>query len=257
MAVFTFERYEKKYLISRRSEEKVIDFLTGSLGMKFDPHCLGGGLYDIYNLYFDDEQNSVINASLMKPRFKEKLRLRSYGFPKSPQDGVFLELKRKIGGIVTKRRVPLSFEAAVNLVAEGARPDGQSYVKNRLIDEILYFSSRKKLSPKVRITYRRTALYSESDPSLRITFDRDILTSRSGDFFGKSDPGTPLLNDGERLMEVKFLHAPPKALTDFLGSERIFMQGFSKYGNEYRRYRGRDYLHVDGREKLERKLING
>ena len=253
MPIYTFERYEKKFLVSAEQEKRLTAFLTENMDMEFDAYCRDGKVYAIHNVYFDDENNSVINASLARPKFKEKLRLRSYECPKTGEEQVFLELKRKVRGIVTKRRATLSYNAAMDFVVRGIRPKTDSYSKNRMYDEIAYFLERKKVAPKVVISYEREALFSKTDPSLRVTFDRNIITRREQVDLMAGAWGEPLLPDGERLMEVKFLHAPPKVLCDFLTDEKIFMQSFSKYGNEYSRYRGREFLHLSDRRALEAK----
>ena len=255
MAIFTFERYEKKFLLSSAQEERLISRLTEEHTMVPDKHCRGGNTYGIYNIYFDDENNSVIYNSVMRPKFKEKLRLRAYAFPTTGDETVFLELKRKINGIVTKRRAILPYRAAMDFVCCGKRPEVADYAANRTLDEIGYFLSRKTLGPKVFIGYDRFAMSDSTDPSLRITFDRNILTRRYDVDLKMGGGGEPLLNPGERIMEIKFLHAPPKWLCDLLTEEKAFMTRFSKYGNEYSRLRGREFLHLDERSRIERKLM--
>lgn len=254
MAIFTFERYEKKFLVAAEQAERLLDRLTNEHGMEYDKYCTGGKVYGIYNIYFDDDNNSIINASLNRPKFKEKLRIRGYSFPETGDETVFLELKRKIGGIVTKRRAILPYNAAMAFVCDGVRPKSDNYQMNRMLTEIEYFLSRKKVKPKVFISYERIALTDKLDPSLRITFDQNILTRRYDVDLAKGGDGEPLLNPNERLMEVKFLHAPPKWLCDMLTDEKIFMTRFSKYGNEYSRLRGREFIHLDERQRIERKL---
>ncbi len=101
MAIKSFKRYEKKYLLTGEQYEKLIPRLLEY--MKMDDHCVNNS-YSIYNIYYDTDDNSVIRHSISKPYYKEKLRLRSYKIPQSPSDKVFLELKKKINKIVNKRR---------------------------------------------------------------------------------------------------------------------------------------------------------
>ena len=63
------------------------------------------GMYPICSIYFDTDDYRLIRASLEKPVYKEKLRLRSYGAPSRMEGPVFLELKKKYKGVVYKRRV--------------------------------------------------------------------------------------------------------------------------------------------------------
>ncbi|MBO5274784.1 MAG: VTC domain-containing protein, partial [Clostridia bacterium] len=105
MAIQTFKRYEKKYLMAASDLPSLIAALSPY--MDHDPYCIDGNAYIIHNVYYDTDNFHVIRASNMKPVYKEKLRLRSYYDNLSDEDTVFLELKKKIGGIVNKRRIGL------------------------------------------------------------------------------------------------------------------------------------------------------
>ncbi|MCR4943556.1 MAG: VTC domain-containing protein [Clostridium sp.] len=108
MAIKSFKRFEKKYILSREQyEELMLEVLKY---MNEDKFCKNGKKYSIFNIYYDTENNDVIRHSIAKPYYKEKLRLRSYSIPKDLNDKVFLELKKKINGIVNKRRVVLCQE---------------------------------------------------------------------------------------------------------------------------------------------------
>ena len=74
----------------------------------------------ICNIYYDTADYRLIRASLEKPAYKEKLRLRSYGVTE-PGGEVFLELKKKYKGIVYKRRITLPEDAAGNLLPDALR----------------------------------------------------------------------------------------------------------------------------------------
>ena len=71
----TFERYEKKYLLSaaqyRQFREKAAERLAE------DQY----GKSAILSVYYDTPDARLIRASMEKPAYKEKLRLRSYGRP--------------------------------------------------------------------------------------------------------------------------------------------------------------------------------
>lgn len=82
-----FERYEKKYLLTPEQYRAVL--LEMAPYMMPDEHPR----YSISNIYYDTENYELIRASLEKPVYKEKLRMRSYGVPGS-RDKVFVELKK-------------------------------------------------------------------------------------------------------------------------------------------------------------------
>ena len=93
---YTFERRELKY--------RITDAQRATLEAAFDARMVPDehGESTICNIYYDTADYRLIRASLEKPAYKEKLRLRSYGVTE-PGGEVFLELKKKYKGIVYKR----------------------------------------------------------------------------------------------------------------------------------------------------------
>lgn len=79
------------------------------------------GAYTICNIYYDTADYRLIRASLDKPVYKEKLRLRSYGTP-GENDRVFIELKKKFDGVVYKRRTAMPLAQARSYLTHGVRP---------------------------------------------------------------------------------------------------------------------------------------
>ena len=79
MALTTFKRYEKKYLLNEAQWQWVMNLLP--LYMEQDSYNQSGEGYTIYNIYFDTPNDDLIRHSLSKPSYKEKLRLRSYEVP--------------------------------------------------------------------------------------------------------------------------------------------------------------------------------
>lgn len=89
------------------------------------------GRHTICNVYFDTESYELIRASIEKPPYKEKLRLRSYGTLQDDSQ-VFIELKKKYDGVVYKRRIPVSLSEAEAYLYEGMKPEKQSQIFARL-----------------------------------------------------------------------------------------------------------------------------
>ena len=117
--VQVMKRYELKY---RLTKEQVEFFKTKVLDhMKVDKY----GLTTISSLYYDTPNYSLINRSIEKPLFKEKIRLRSYGIAKEDSP-VFLEIKRKNEKIVYKRRIATVEDKAERFFegAEATMPEG-------------------------------------------------------------------------------------------------------------------------------------
>lgn len=234
MAIKSFKRYEKKFLLSKQQYDELIPILSEY--MNPDKFCKDGKNYSIYNIYYDTKDNSVIRHSIDKPYYKEKLRLRSYYIPKSNDDTVFLELKKKINGIVNKRRVVLTLGEAYDFLEKGIKPKTNDYINNQVLNEIDYYLENNEIYPTVYIGYIRNAYFAKDNPDFRITFDSRITTRRDDLALEKGFYGEDLLGKNQYLMEVKILGAIPVWFTKILSDLKIYNTHFSKYGNEYMRY---------------------
>lgn len=250
MPKLVFKRREKKFLLTVEQFEnvrrKILDY-----GMVYDAYCKNGSVYKIYNIYFDDDTNSVIRRSSQKPKpkFKEKFRMRSYVILKDDDD-VFLEIKRKVTGVVVKRRVRLTYAQAKAFISRGERPKTDDYLVNQVLNEIEYYLEQNKVKPALYLSYARIAFFGADDPDFRVTFDREITTRRTDLELSSGSYGEQLLHPDEVLMEIKINGAIPKWFADILAEEKIYMTSFSKYGSEYSRFRGHEFTHICDRRSI-------
>jgi hypothetical protein len=219
-----FKRYEKKYLLTQE-QYRAMRFGMKS-HMKPDAHPR----YSIGNIYYDTENYDLIRASLEKPVYKEKLRIRSYGVPGS-RDSVFVEIKKKYDDVVYKRRVTMELQRAVPYLQRAQSGDG-----SQISREIDWFLRLYRPEPKVFIAYDREAYAAADGGELRIPFDT-ALRARSDDLdLRLGDYGVPLLDDDRVLMEIKIPGTAPLWLAHLLSENGIFPASFSKYGAYYKRF---------------------
>lgn len=231
MAIKSFKRYEKKYLL----DEEQYNILLPRLLEHMDPdeHCRSGKTYNIHNVYYDTEESDVIRHSISTPYYKEKLRLRSYKIPESQDDKVFLELKKKINGIVNKRRAVMTFGEAQRFLAEGVKPVLGDFKNKQVLNEVEYYLSRNAVHPAIYIGYQRMAFFAKENRDFRVTFDSRILTRRDDLGLEQGFFGEDILGKGRFLMEVKILGAMPLWFAETLAENYIYSSHFSKYGQEY------------------------
>lgn len=221
---YVFERVERKFLLTPAQYAGLMRTLPEY--MQADQY----GESTILSLYLDTEDSLLIRRSLEKPVYKEKLRLRSYGVPRE-MDNVFLEVKKKVRGVVYKRRICLPLAQAMECLAQGSVPAAGGQIGR----EIAYMLRRYRLRPAVLLAYDRTA-YAELEPSpnrLRITIDRDIRSRQTDLDLRLGAAGELLLAPGMRLMEIKTAHAIPLWLCAVLDQNEIRPTSFSKYGRVY------------------------
>lgn len=234
MAIKSFKRYEKKFLITENQYNKLILKLLDY--MNPDKFCQNNNTYKIYNIYYDTENSDVIRHSISKPYYKEKLRLRSYKVPTSLDEKVFLELKKKINGIVSKRRLSLTLGEAYDFLYNYKKPLVTDYMDKQVLNEIEYYLSNIKVYPTVFISYERNAFFSKDNPDFRVTFDSNVLTRRNNLKLEAGSSGEDVVGKGKYLMEVKILGAIPLWFTKILSELKIYPTHFSKYGNEFMNY---------------------
>ena len=159
-----FQRIEVKYLLSDRQYTELLKRLENMAAI--DSY----GRTSILNIYFDTPDFKLIERSLEKPVYKEKLRLRTYGVA-SDDTNAFIEIKKKYKGVVYKRRINMPYKEAMDYLTK----DKELKERSQISDEIDYFKHfYKGLKPAMAISYDRIAMAGIEDPDLRITFDENI-----------------------------------------------------------------------------------
>lgn len=219
-----FKRVEKKYLLTPKQFDEFRKHTEKRITL--DQY----GLHTICNIYYDTDQYDLIRYSIEKPKYKEKLRLRSYGVP-TKESNVFVELKKKYKGIVYKRRTSMTLEEAHNYLdlRQKAPKDSQ------IIHEINYFLEYYKPKGKLFLAYDRLAYFGSENPALRLTVDQNIRSRKKDIDLSAGDYGEPLMKDKYYLMEIKVPGAMPIWLAEILSSLGIYPHSFSKYGNIYKK----------------------
>ena len=219
-------RYELKYLMDRGQTAFLVRQLKGHM----EPDLYGKTT--IASLYYDTPDRRLIRASMDKPDFKEKMRLRSYG-PATENSPVFLELKRKASGIVYKRRVRSTIPE-VRAFFDG---ENELFADRQINRELNWFrDSYEPLEPACLILYDRVA-YFEPDGDLRLTIDFNPRYRMEDLRLTGDMEGNPLLAEGDAILEVKVQAAMPLWLSAILDEGQICKSSFSKYGEAYRKER--------------------
>ena len=215
------KRYELKYYLNKEQLAYFQEAIKEH--MKIDKY----GLTSIASIYYDTPDYRLITRSIEKPKFKEKLRLRSYGLA-SDDTPTFLEIKRKCDSIVYKRRITLLEEEADYLI------DNQETMRKDQISRELqaFLETYKNLEPKYLIIYDRNAYYQEGS-DLRITIDMNPRYRTTDLNLHTSMNGEPLLENGGAILEVKVQHSVPLWLSKILTEGKIYQTSFSKVGTAH------------------------
>jgi len=224
----SFQRYEKKFLISEEQYQSILQYLKTIASP--DQY----GLTTIHNIYYDTENWYLVRKSIEGPVYKEKLRLRTYEKPKGSSPS-FIEIKKKYRDIVYKRRISLPYDEAVSYLGTMKREKFQDYSSEQIgreIDSFLKF--HENIMPKMDIFYDRIAWAGISDPEFRVTFDSNIRYRTDDLDLKNGSGGKSLLNADEKLMEIKIKRAVSLPLARALSKAGIKMCSFSKYGSSFK-----------------------
>ena len=250
MATFdtNFQRKEVKYRLTAQQYADV----RAALATYMTPDKYGATA--INTCYLDTPERYLIEKSLEKPKYKEKLRVRRYGDAENPDTPTFVEIKKKFKGIVYKRRVGMtnaaakaflsgmSYERAIAmypLADPSARAESESATSRQIAREIFAFRRRYgKLDPSmdirvIRTAWKLTKAGKEATPDgfdVRVTFDEHM---RSLDRFDDRANWESIVTPGEVLMEIKITGAYPLWLVDILNACGCKKTSFSKYGTAY------------------------
>ncbi len=227
-----FDRIEKKYLITEIEKNRLIK--TIKKYMKKDGYFRS----TVSNLYFDNDNYDLITQSIDHPKFKEKMRARSY----EGYNRVFLEIKTKLKGeelnLGYKRRIMLSRKDFNEFIKRGTpilslvSQNAGTQRDIQIAKEIDYLISHFNLKPKILIIYDRESYKGEDE--LRITFDENLsFRDKNLSLIKGGRDKIYFKNKRNIIMEIKAHGIIPLWLADVMTKERVFPQQFSKVGKVY------------------------
>ena len=218
-------RCEIKYLLAGAQR----DALTELLGRRMAPDVFPE--YLVQNFYYDTDAWDAARASLNQPAYKEKLRLRCYGVP-AGGSALYLELKRKYKGVVSKRRVSLP----AGEYAPGRAGALLALDNSQAAREMAFYLQRGPIKEKAFLAYQRRAYVGLGGENLRVTLDTDIRFRPDRLDFHHPDAGQRVLPSDMAVLEVKTPDNIPLWLSRALCGARLYPVPYSKYGVCYVKY---------------------
>lgn len=226
-AVRSFNRFELKYLLTSSQANAFREDLLQHVDL--DPHSGPTGSYPLASLYYDTPDHRFYWEKIDGIKFRRKLRVRSYEPAPEPSTGVFVEIKQRVNRVTQKRRVVTQLADALALCGAGIVPAHDSR-DTATYDEIAAMTLYYDLEPVVVTLYEREAFVGrESDPGLRITFDKDIRYRATDLDLSSTAPGRPAINPSRLVMEVKVNERIPFWLTELVARHDCQLVRISKY----------------------------
>lgn len=231
--IYNFRRKEQKYLINDAQLALLKEVIAGEMEIN------EFGESRVVSVYYDNEDFELINRSVERPDYKEKLRVRAYDPDGSEGMTVFAEIKKKYDGVVYKRRVRGPYAEVQKMLAGGMAQadDTGTYLipgeDPQIQKELQWMMQRYGLKPKVWISCTRLPYQARDGSDLRITFDSDLRYQTDEPDLCYEGPGEEIIPADMHIMEIKSSGGLPAWLCSTLSENRIFPQGFSKVGTAF------------------------
>jgi hypothetical protein len=225
------QRHECKFTIPESIAARI--FAQAAPFLAPDPHAAArpDHCYPICSLYLDGADLPLYRETVEGQHTRFKLRVRSYS--DAPTMPLFLEIKRRIGGVVTKSRCPVARRALPAVLAGDV--DGAHHLapaKLRTLHEFVRLATLKRARPRILVRYDREAWVGVDDDAVRLTFDRRLRVLATDRAEVVVDgPGFVAVPMSGIVMELKFTNRCPAWMLDIVRRFELRRRSFSKYGN--------------------------
>lgn len=218
-------RHELKYVINEAQAAAMIACVRPFVPP--DVHARSGG-YPIVSLYLDSSDLRLCRESLDGVKNRFKLRVRSYS--DAPDTLCSFEIKRRLNRIIAKTRSWVSRAEVAALVGGASSPAARVGAREASLAQFLYYRTRLRAAPVLRVRYMRQAFESTCGNPLRLTFDRQLqfnVTSKPN--VGMNGGGWQPFPGQPVVLEIKFTGRFPAWLGRVVRALEIQDQSFSKY----------------------------
>ncbi len=171
-------RFEYKYITPIDEIDSVREYVLNFV--EPDSNMNNSFEYTVRSIYFDNRSFDFYNDKVEGLDIRKKVRIRGYNRVEEGNEIVFLEVKKKFGMSIAKKRAPVLFKDVENLLSSGDIEryviDGLKGFENSIQDarEFLYNLYRKNLTPQILVIYEREAYHDKKSGDFRITFDKNL-----------------------------------------------------------------------------------
>ena len=226
-----FARFEFKYLLSSTQRKEVERDLLYFLD--YDPFVADRSdhKYFVRSLYYDDPGYTAFHDKIDGLHSRSKFRIRTYAREPEEPSPLFLEIKGRHNNLVFKHRTPVRRSDSNWSALKGLKLSemllGEAE-KSEVRDQFEYDLFRKRLQPVALIDYQRRPYISKFDPSFRITFDEQLLATKTTGLFPGGSASPRQVVSGYTIVEVKFRHHLPSWFHQVIQAHELRRVSISK-----------------------------
>ncbi len=227
-------RFEFKFVVDESCAVGIRDFLSSHLEPDEHARSSADNSYRVNSLYLDSRELVLFQQTSggLKNRFK--LRVRFYdGNPDSP---AFLEIKRRVTGVILKERAVIAREGVRSLL-DGGRPQLSHLLGNNgnaacggAMQNFCDLYESIDGGPQIYVCYMREAYVSPDSDQVRVTFDRQLLGSpfdRATCLVPPTDGTEP--DVGGVILELKFTDRFPSWMRELVEAFNLQRRSVPKY----------------------------
>jgi len=235
------QRYELKYVIREEQALAIRDFVRCYLDIDSNGANEPDLSYPVHSLYLDSPAMSLYNSTINGDKNRFKLRIRFYD--NSEQTPVFLEIKRRMNNIISKKRVGVTRSGALAVLA-GQIPDasqilshqnssdaGEAFGKNeQALLEFTELVNQLQAQAVSHVAYRREAWIVPNSNAVRVTMDREVRCEAdlNAQLLTSMQDPTYVFGDWV-ILELKFTNRFPTWFRELVEIFNLTQCGAAKY----------------------------
>ncbi len=235
------QRFELKYIMDEAQALAVLDFVRCYLDL--DPHGEGQPnlSYPVHSLYLDSPGMQLYHSTINGNKNRFKLRVRFYDECESSP--VFLEIKRRMNNIISKKRVGVMRSGFYQILA-GQIPQeeqilfdqspgaavSQRAAQEDALNTFIELVNELQAQPVSHVAYEREAWVLPESNAVRVTLDRSTRC--------EPDPQARLLINMDEptyvfgnqvILELKFTDRFPNWFRELVEAFDLMQCGAAKY----------------------------
>ena len=227
----SFARYEFKYFLNNNVSKQIEN--EAKHFMSYDNFAVNtpDNRYFVRSLYFEDNSFSNFFEKVDGIKSRKKFRIRTYGSSLKNNLPIFLEVKgRHLERTFKKRTSINSKHIELFLSSRQNSKLLEIYPNNSIINDFVFDSIKKKIKPCVLIDYKRRPYINNFGLYFRLTFDSNIVSSKSKILFSNENKSAPLqCRSGHTILEVKFDRSIPAWFHRIIQSYNLRRRSISKF----------------------------
>lgn len=225
-----FARYEFKYLLDARRRHEIETEVAHFMDYDGHVHADLGNSYFVRSLYFENAAATHYYEKIDGVRHRRKFRIRTYARAPETETPIYFEEKSRYIERTFKHRIAIDREHLPLFYDPLLHVDLMAIYPNvPIIEQFLFDSARRRLTPRVLVDYIRRPYTSAFDMNFRLTFDSDLKAAAAGGIFPSQNAAWRASQAGYTILEVKFFRRIPAWFHRVLQAHEMRRISISKF----------------------------